>query len=219
MARIVIMRHGQSVLNASLEQLVGSDNHDSPFSTRDVHLTEMGTTQARLTGNYLKDRYKFTACYCSPFVRAEETASYVLGQCQLSIDISIDGRLSEKKFGDLYGFTAEDVKNHYPDEYEERKQLGRYWYRPPNGENYDDVRTRVSSFINDLNKVNQDCKGDILVVTHQIPYKMFYAELHNLDDKEVEKLAPVPNCSIQMVESNGSGLISIGYVGVRYKNG
>jgi broad specificity phosphatase PhoE len=209
MTKIVIVRHGQSALNVSLDFMVGNQAHDTPFSEKNVHLTEQGIVQAKHVGDYLHRYFRFGACYCSPFVRAEETADHVLQQCNVSIDPTRDIRLSEKKFGDLYGFTAEAVRKYHPEEYNKREQLGRYWYRPPNGENYEDVKQRIRSFMDWFAQTHNS--EDALVVTHQVPYKMIYADIAGLSDKDVEQLKPVPNCSVQLVELNGNGFTIADY--------
>lgn len=194
------MRHGQSALNESLDFRVKREFDSGPFKEKNVSLTDIGILQSEQVGRYLRRHFKFDVCFCSPFTRAEETAGYVLEQCNPHITLIRDVRLSEKKFGDLYGFTACDIRRQYPGQFQKREQLGKYWYRPPNGENYEDVRFRVKSFFENL--LNQYDGENALVVTHQVPYKMILAEIMGLNCQEVEKLDNTPNCGLYVMKYN-----------------
>lgn len=76
-----------------------------------------------------------------------------------------------------------------------RKRDGKYWYRFPQGENYPDVEARCHSF---LDKLSRDYGGKrVLVVTHQVPFKMFRALFQHLDEKLVLQLDDVYNVGLQ----------------------
>ena len=87
------MRHGKTDWNL-LHKLQGQT---------DIPLNDMGRKMAREAGERYKDIH-FDVCYCSPLVRARETARLVLeGR---DVPVIIDDRLAEMGFG-IYEGTEE----------------------------------------------------------------------------------------------------------------
>ena len=83
---LYIMRHGKTEWN-ELHKLQGRT---------DIPLNEEGRQMAKIAGEKYKD-INFDVCYCSPLVRAKETAKLVLeGR---NIPIIYDDRLKEMSFG------------------------------------------------------------------------------------------------------------------------
>ena len=90
---LYIMRHGKTDWNLT-HKLQGKT---------DIPLNEMGIKMAKEAGERYKDIH-FDVCYCSPLVRARDTAKYVLeGR---DVPVIIDERLSEMGFG-IYEGTEE----------------------------------------------------------------------------------------------------------------
>ena len=107
-----------------------------------------------------------------------------------------DNRLREKEFGRLAGMDSKTVKERFPVEFDARERDGKYWFRFPGGENYPDVEMRIQSF---LEYLSADFAGrSVLVVTHQVPYKMFRAVLYHLDENQVLTMENVHNCGVQV---------------------
>ena len=83
---LYIMRHGKTEWN-ELHKLQGRT---------DIPLNEEGRQMAKIAGEKYKD-INFDVCYCSPLVRAKETAKLVLeGR---NVPIIYDERLREMSFG------------------------------------------------------------------------------------------------------------------------
>ena len=83
---LYIMRHGKTDWNL-LHKLQGQT---------DIPLNDMGRKMTREAGERYKDIH-FDVCYCSPLVRARETAKLVLeGR---NVPVIIDDRLAEMGFG------------------------------------------------------------------------------------------------------------------------
>jgi broad specificity phosphatase PhoE len=197
--KLVIVRHGQSEQNVALDLL--EDNIDELLAQQkqirdaDIKLTSTGISQAQKTGLYLANYKQFDICFSSPYRRTLETSNEIINKLGYNLKIFKENRLREKEFGRLHGYKTEEIRNLYPEEFEDRERDGKYWYRLPRGENYPDVEARVYSF---LDKLVRDWGGkNILVVTHQVPYKMFRALFEHLDEKEVLNLEDVPNCGLQ----------------------
>jgi len=197
--RLVIVRHGQSEQNVALDLL--EDNLEELLAEQkkikdaDICLTDIGLQQAEETGKYLNQTEPFDICFSSPYKRTVQTAENIVSQLGYDLRIFKDNRLREKEFGRLHGFKTEEIKALYPEEFEDRERDGKYWYRLPRGENYPDVEARVHSF---LDKLTRDYGGkSVLVVTHQVPYKMFRALFEHLGEKEVLDLEDTPNGGMQ----------------------
>lgn len=92
MGKILFVRHGKSVANASLT--VGEPN---------TPLAEEGLEQARITGLDLKN-HNVTKIICSPFLRAEQTAEIIAGELGIALsDIVVVEELHERRMGELEG--------------------------------------------------------------------------------------------------------------------
>ena len=87
---LYIMRHGRTDWNA-IHKLQGS---------ADIPLNEEGRQMARDAREKYKD-LKFDICYCSPLIRARETAEIFLGG--RNVPILVDDRLQEMHFGAYEG--------------------------------------------------------------------------------------------------------------------
>ncbi len=197
--RLVVVRHGQSELNTVLD-LEQDDLETALEKIRnirdiDITLTKTGIWQAEMTGEYLGKLPKFDICFSSPYMRTLQTAGGITTTIGYNLKVYVDNRLREKEFGKLHGLTKQQIQQKYPDEHECRKREGKYWYRMPGGENYPDVEARVHSF---LDKLVRDYGGkNVLVVTHQVPCKLFRALFEHLNETEVLCLEDVRNCGIQ----------------------
>jgi len=203
---LVIVRHGESEQNLAedlLQKGVGELlKKQQAIRDADIPLTEEGISQARLTGKYLAEKPKFDICFSSPYKRTLQTSEAIISNLGYDLKIYKDNRLREKEFGRLHGMSTEDIKEKYPEEFEDRKRDGKYWYRLPRGENYPDVEDRVHAF---LDKLHRSWAGkNVLVVTHQVCYKSFRTLFEHLDEEQVLQLPETPNCGIQVYELDTS---------------
>src|ERR1035437_5013914 len=147
---LVIVRHGESERNVLKEaaKLSGqTESFSDGIRDMDTVLTEKGGRQALRAGKFLASRYEFDAAFSSPYRRAVETTERILQAYQVRPPAIQEERLRELEFGMFDGLTWEAVKSRHPDEYNRRKREGKYWYRPPGGENRPDVALRVHSFL------------------------------------------------------------------------
>ncbi len=142
---IYYVRHGETPLNF-LSMMCGC---------ADVELTENGKIQASETGKRLKN-IRFDAVYCSPMIRARQTAAEILKHITAA-PIFYDERLRERKAGDLEGLQDEFypfVKNRWDKNFD----CALYNY-----ESTASLFSRVRSFIFDI----ENMKGkNVLIVAH-----------------------------------------------------
>lgn len=136
-----------------------------------------------LTGAGIKQAYDLAEkiskqdinlAFCSPFLRAKQTLDIVKERVGLSEeDISFDKRIEEVNFGiydnkpyEAYHENFPDKKSYFHKEVEE-------------GENYQDVWSRLKDFLADLEDRYQN--KNILVVSHGFPLRMLQIEAAGAD--------------------------------------
>ncbi len=198
--KLTIIRHAQSEQNIVFENL--DDNLENLLKKQkeikdaDIPITEFGFHQAEETGLYLaNEKEKFDICFTSPYKRTLQTLNKIKSALNYDLKVYKDNRLREKEFGKFHGYSVQEIEKEFPEEYKMGSREGLYWYRPPSGENYPDVELRIHSFLNDLTKNYSN--ENVLIITHQISYKIFRSIFEHLDENEILNLDDTPNCSIQ----------------------
>lgn len=122
---------------------------------KDVELSELGIKQSVDLKEQTKDQ-KFDVVFCSDLQRAHKSA---LLASEGVYEIIPDTRLRECNYGDLNGASSNIVEPMQEDECIAKPF--------PNGESYEDVKVRVSDFLDFLKK-NYDGKH-IAIVAHKAP--------------------------------------------------
>jgi len=141
MARILLVRHGQSEWNA-----------DGRWQGQaDPPLSELGEKQAVDAASSLG---MVDAIYASDLVRAHHTAELVAAQ--LGSDVVVEPRLRERTAGEWEGRTRAEIDEGWPGYLE----TGR---RPAGYEPDDSVLERVLAVLDDIATVHD---GEVLVITH-----------------------------------------------------
>ncbi len=155
---VYILRHGQTDLNLA-QKWQGSGS--------DVLLNETGKKQAEALGEKIKDKgiRKF---YCSPLLRAVQTANIVASKGIFSTPIVILQDLKECNLGDFEGETFEYIREKYGDVVENllwptKENWGEKY---PNGESKEDVYVRVMNALLNIVIENEFLNGSVGVVCH-----------------------------------------------------
>lgn len=120
----------------------------------DVELSDLGRKQSADLKELVKDK-NFDVVFSSDLKRAVESANITFGD---SVQIIQDERLRECNYGDFNGKASAIV---------EPMQEENITRRFPNGESYEDVKSRISDFINML-KENYNGKS-VALVGHKAP--------------------------------------------------
>lgn len=149
---LYIMRHGKTEWNA-LHKLQGRT---------DIPLNEEGKRMARQACEKYKE-LNIDVCYCSPLVRALETAQIVLKNRK--IPIIEDKRLSEMSFGEYEGIENSlaipdcpiNVIFNQPEKYIE--SVG-------GAETFEQLFARTGSFLKEIVEPQVEAGKDILIVGH-----------------------------------------------------
>lgn len=142
--KITYFAHGTTTDN---EKHISSGWHD-------VELSELGIEQSKKLREQTKNK-KFDVVFCSNLKRAIDSANITWGGV---CEIIQDPRLRECNYGDY---------NAKPSEIVEPMQEKMITERFPNGESYEDVKTRIADFLKFLKK-NYDGKS-IAIVAHKAP--------------------------------------------------
>ena len=121
----------------------------------DVKLSELGIAQAKELGKIV-DGKQFDVIISSDLQRAIDFANLAWGDC--GVEILHDARMRECNYGDYNGELSEIV---------EPMQEQNITTRFPNGESYEDVKSRIQDFLNYL-KENFDGKH-VALVAHKAP--------------------------------------------------
>lgn len=148
MARLLLIRHGQSVANAELRFTLEDDEP----------LTALGVDQARRTGLRLAERYRPSTLYSSPFERARHTAE-LIGEA-FGLEPEILPLLHEQDYGELKGVSYQRYLELAP-----LTSGADFWRRrPPGGESLLDVLERVAPVLDDV--ARRHLGEETIIVSH-----------------------------------------------------
>ncbi len=208
-------RHGESSGNVAWQtaETKGLDRADISLRDPDVPLSALGRRQATALGRRLAalprdDRP--TAVLSSPYVRAAETARIACAEIGAP-DIRYDERLRDRETGALFPLTARGIEKHFPEEYERKRHLGKFYYRPPGGESWADVALRLRSVLADIERDHPG--GRVLVIAHDalvVLTRYIVEELSEQEVLEIERTL-VENASITQWARDGDRLRLIGF--------
>ena len=156
MANLILIRHGQSVWNAT--------NRFTGWT--DVDLSEKGVLEAEQAGRDLSSQ-RIDVVHTSDLVRAQRTAAIIMGlnECSEGVETRYDWRLNERNYGSLQGLNkAETAEKHGA----EQVHIWRRSYNvaPPDGESLEMTAGRtIPYFIEEVLPDLEDGKN-VLVSAH-----------------------------------------------------
>jgi probable phosphoglycerate mutase len=199
-----IVRHGQSAGNVARDEAHAANLQRIAIDGRDVDvpLSALGEQQARALGRWFGDmpeEERPEAVLVSPYRRALQTAALIReeGGTAGEEPLCSDERLREKEFGILDGLTTPGVAAMQPEQAEFRRQLGKFYHRPPGGESWADVILRLRSV---MDTVSLHHRGQrVLIVAHQVVVLCLRYILETLDEEgilAIDREGDVANCSV-----------------------
>lgn len=173
-ARLVLLRHGQSVWN---QQNIFT-------GWVDVELSEQGKKEAEKARELLKS-FKFDAVFCSKLKRAQETARIVLGEQKP--EIFCDVALNERNYGELEGKNKDEVRAEFG---ADQVQIWRrsFSVRPPGGESLADTCERVLPYYERTIKPWLQDGYTVLIAAHGNSLRALVKYLENLSDEDIINL-------------------------------
>jgi broad specificity phosphatase PhoE len=183
-AELILVRHGQSLSNVAFPAADARGLLEAEVDGRDaeVPLTETGVAQAAAVGEWLASRPAEElpqVVITSPYLRARETWRVAAETSGLALPApSTDDRLVDRLLGDLEMLTRAAIAQRFPDEQARRAEAGEYRYTPPGGESFADIRVRLTSFLDDLNR--EHAGERVAVVAHDAVVLMMRAVVERL---------------------------------------
>lgn len=177
MARLVLLRHGESQWNL--------ENRFTGWV--DVPLSAKGVEEAKQAGEKLRG-ITFDRAFSSVLARANETLRIVLEALgQMSIPIEKDKALNERMYGDLQGLNKTETAKKYGDA---QVKIWRRSYdvKPPGGESLKDTAERALPYYEKMIKPHL-LKGEtIIIAAHGNSLRALVMELDQLSKEEVLEL-------------------------------
>ena len=177
MARLVLLRHGESQWNL--------ENRFTGWV--DVPLSPRGIQEAKKAGDTLRG-FAFDRAFTSVLVRAIETLRLVLDAIgQSNIPIEKDKALNERMYGELQGLDKAETAKIYG---EAQVKIWRRSYdvRPPGGESLKDTAERVLPYYEHTIKPYLLKGKTILVAAHGNSLRALIMELEQLSREQVLEL-------------------------------
>jgi len=157
----------------------------------DIPLNEEGKDMARRAAVLYKDVH-FDVCYCSPLIRAVETAEILLQGRE--VPIVKDSRLEEMGFG-----VYEGIKDSFNDEKCPVnvlfKEPEKYTEPVKDGESLQELYTRTGSFLKEIAIPMSESGKDVLIVGHGAMNSSIICQIRGLS---VDKFWSngIPNCKL-----------------------
>ena len=204
-----IVRHGQSDGNVARDAADEAALDRIPITGRDVDvpLSELGERQSIALGSWFAGAAapKPQVLLTSPYKRAIQTGEIIrnVGGADVTTACT-DERLREKEFGILDGFTLAGVRNHFPEQADIRKVLGKFYHRPPGGESWCDVILRLRSLLDTVSLHYGG--GDVLIVAHQVVVLCMRYILEGMDEQQIMAIdaeGDVANCALTHYKFEG----------------
>jgi len=177
MAKLVLVRHGQSVWNL--------ENKFTGWT--DVPMTEKGEEEARKSGVVLKD-VKFDLAFTSVLERAQKTLTIILDVIsQQDIPIEQDKAINERHYGDLQGLNKDETREKFG---KEQVHIWRRSYdvRPPGGECLKDTAERAIPYFEEKILPHVKAGKNVIVAAHGNSLRAIVMKLDNLSEEEVLEL-------------------------------
>ena len=127
----------------------------------DSPLSDLGERQAQAIADRLR-AVTFSHLYSSDLGRAVQTATCISNETGHEINLDIE--LRERNMGIFQGYTRSEMKENYPDEWDQYNSRNKFDYVIPNGESQ---RQRLERSIRVINRLADTHEGKtIVVVSH-----------------------------------------------------
>jgi len=187
--KYILLRHGETIYQIKKDDLL------YPWPDFITSLTKKGKNQAEAAAKKLKSKkidpvrdYRgkkkahreqisngVDLIYSSDFFRTRQTAEIVARK--LGLKVKFDKRLRDINWGIYQGGPTKKYRQFFSS----KKQ--RFSKRPPKGENWRDVKKRMSDFIKDIEKRYKN--KTILIISHGDPLWLLNGVLKGLNEKEL----------------------------------
>jgi broad specificity phosphatase PhoE len=186
---IYLLRHGATEANVARPPRLQGCRHNAP-------LARLGVRQAEATRDLLAIR-PIDRCYCSPMIRAMQTAAIVAAPHGLKPQ-PLDA-LTECDVGRWEGLDWQAVRELDPEGFQ-RFHTNPAEFGYPGGESFRDVYERVTPALDELLELH--AAESILVVAHHVVNRTYLAGLLGLTPDQAKQVT-LDNCGISVVVREG----------------
>ena len=199
MARLILIRHGQSVWNAT--------NRFTGWT--DVELSEKGVIEAEEAGRQLSG-IRIDVVHTSDLMRAQRTAEIVMQQNESSgedVSTHYDWRLNERHYGALQGLNkAETAEKHGAEQVH-------IWRRsfdvpPPEGESLEMTAERTIPYFTEEILPDLESGKNVLVSAHGNSLRSIVMHLEGISPEDIVSLE-IPTGSPMFYNHDENGTIRV----------
>jgi probable phosphoglycerate mutase len=184
MARILIVRHGETEWNAE-GRIQGHT---------DISLSDKGRQQAWIVARRLADT-PIDVAYCSDLRRTSETARIILGE--RDIQLHLTPQLREYHKGVFEGLTAAEMQSRYPEMYA-ASLVRDLDFAPTGGESMRQASVRMADFVRKTRERHRD--GTMLIVGHGGSLRCAIVALLGLPLEATWRFV-MGNCSLSIIDT------------------
>jgi broad specificity phosphatase PhoE len=209
-----IVRHGESAAMLANHEATRAGQHRVALNARDMDtgLSVTGAAQAHALGSWFaaqREHARPDVILTSPYQRASDTVAAFrsAGGTTSNVLILTDERLRERELGILDGLTWEGVKALHPDQAVQRELPGKFYHRPPGGENWCDVILRLRGVIDRIALHYADAR--VMMVAHECVIFCLRYILEELDEAGVlaiDAAGDIANCALTEYHVGDNGL-------------
>jgi len=199
MANLILIRHGQSVWNAS--------NRFTGWT--DVDLSDKGVIEAEEAGRQLSD-IRIDVVHTSDLIRAQRTAKIVMQQNESSgedVPTKYDWRLNERHYGALQGLNkAETAEKHGA----EQVQIWRRSFDvpPPEGESLEMTAERTIPYFTEEILPDLESGKNVLVSAHGNSLRSIVMHIERISPDDIVSLE-IPTGSPLLYRHDKNGTIRV----------
>jgi broad specificity phosphatase PhoE len=185
---VILVRHGQTTWNV-----------EARFRGRaNIPLDETGLAQTEATAHYVLAHWTPGAIYCSPLLRARQTAEKIAQPLQLHE--RVHPGLLDIDYGAWEGYTPDDLRDQGW-----TKALEAWYTQPhdapiPGGETVQAVRLRAMGALGEI--VERHRGGTVVIVAHTVVNRLILLGILGLGNERFWHLGQ-DTCSINVLEFDG----------------
>ena len=198
LARLILIRHGQSVWNA--------ENRFTGWT--DVDLSEKGVKEAEEAGDELRDQV-IDVIHTSDLIRAKRTAEIVIRANVSSKEVvtKSDWRLNERNYGALQGLNkAETAEKHGAEQVH-------IWRRsfdvpPPEGESLEMTAERTIPYFTEEILTDLESGKNVLVSAHGNSLRSIVMHIEGISPEDIVSLE-IPTGVPMLYRHDENGMIRV----------
>lgn len=194
MARLVLIRHGESLWNQK----------GLWTGLTDISLNQKGEEEAKRAAHLIKDVH-FDNAFISQLRRSKETYEIIEKELKFKLVPTVAAAFNERDYGDYTGENKWEIQKKVGDE--EFLKIRRGWNHPiPHGESLKDVYDRVKPYYEE--KVEPLLKEgkNILIVAHGNSLRALIKLIENISDADIPHLE-LATGEIYLYDINNQGKV------------